>query len=575
MRPFRTLDRLAFYKAIVIVTLAYWGAETLIHRYIQQDTWQEALLPSDLDNLLMRLSTLFLIAIFAYYGQRTIARLRRALGIKHWRNHREELILNSTAEGVFGIDLKGRHTFVNPAAAKMLGYSDDELIGRDSHLIWHHSHPDGSHYDERDCPFYQGQQSERPHRGEDYFWKHDSTGFPVRYTSTPLYSREKRMTGSVITFSDITEKKRQEQLLRANKEITEAFLKYRGADIYDKVLVVILRMMNSKSGAFAYIDEDGDLAVPSMTHGLWSGHQLRGNTHVFPKEEWSDHAWAVAIRDKKACFSNNPSSREAEGEFPISRHATIPIIYQEKVIGLIQVANKESDYRESHLEMLQSIADHTAPILYGIQDRDRKQKQLEDSLVKQAVLLEDTVVAISKAVEARDPYTAGHQRRVADISVAIAESMGLEDEQIKNIRLGAMIHDIGKIQTPAEILNKPTRLTEQEFALIQCHSQVGYDILSKSKVPETILDIIHHHHERMDGSGYPDGLIASQISLEAKIISVADVFEAMSSHRPYRPAKGVEKALEELKQNKNLLYDELVVDTLIALVDDDHPCCDS
>ena len=179
--------------------------------------------------------------------------------------------------------------------------------------------------------------------------------------------------------------------------------------------------------------------------------------------------------------------------------------------------------------------------------------------------LEGTITAISRAVEARDPYTSGHQRRVAELACAIAGEMGLDAGHIQGIHMGATIHDIGKLQLPAEILSKPGHLSEMEIMLVKTHPQVGYDILKDIAFPWPVADIAHQHHERLDGSGYPQGLKGGQICLDARIVAVADVVEAMASHRPYRPGLGIDKALEEIERHRGTLYDPVVADACLAL----------
>jgi putative nucleotidyltransferase with HDIG domain len=166
----------------------------------------------------------------------------------------------------------------------------------------------------------------------------------------------------------------------------------------------------------------------------------------------------------------------------------------------------------------------------------------------------------------RDPYTAGHQWRVTRLACAIAEEMGLPEERIEGIRMAGLIHDIGKMNVPAEILSKPGRLNHIEFDLIKLHPQNGHDVLNGSlEFPWPVAQIVLQHHERMDGSGYPAGLSGEQIILEARILGVADVVEAMASHRPYRPAHSIEDVLQEISQNRNVLYDHEVVDACLKL----------
>jgi PAS domain S-box-containing protein/putative nucleotidyltransferase with HDIG domain len=176
-----------------------------------------------------------------------------------------------------------------------------------------------------------------------------------------------------------------------------------------------------------------------------------------------------------------------------------------------------------------------------------------------------TVQAIAVTVEARDPYTAGHQRRVADLARAIATEMNLPIDIIDGVRMAAVIHDLGKISVPAEILSKPTKLKKTEFDLIKEHSQSGYDILKDIDFPWPVARIVLEHHERMNGSGYPNGLMRDNILMESRIIAVADVVESMGSHRPYRPSLGIEAALEEIEKNRGTFYDTGAVDACLRV----------
>jgi PAS domain S-box-containing protein len=198
--------------------------------------------------------------------------------------------------------------------------------------------------------------------------------------------------------------------------------------------------------------------------------------------------------------------------------------------------------------------------LIDITERKRTEKKLQNTMESLRRAMGATIQAIAFTVETRDPYTAGHQKRVSNLARAIAKEMDLSDATIDGIRMVGAIHDIGKISVPAEILSKPGKLSETEFSLIKTHSQIGYDILKDIEFPWPIAHIILQHHERLDGSGYPRGLKGEDIPLEARILAVADVVEAMASHRPYRPTLGLDTALEEISQNKGLLYDKDVAE---------------
>jgi PAS domain S-box-containing protein/putative nucleotidyltransferase with HDIG domain len=313
-----------------------------------------------------------------------------------------ELILSSAAEGILGLDLQNNHTFINIAAAKMLGYEAEELIGRSGHTTWHHTKPDGSPFPADECRICASYlEGATYHNSTEVFWRKDGTCFPVEYASTPIHEKD-HLAGTVVTFMDITERKQAEEAL----------------------------------------------------------HQ---------------------------------------------------------------------------------------------------------SLKKLRKNLTGTIQAISSMVEIRDPYTAGHEKRVSMLARAIARELGLPTDVIDNIRMAASIHDIGKISVPAEILSKPGRLSDIERSLIQMHSQTGYDILKDVDLPFPIAKIVLQHHERLNGSGYPQGVKIGEILFESRIVSVADVVEAMASHRPYRPALGIDMALEEIEKNKGIFYDAVVVDACVKL----------
>jgi putative nucleotidyltransferase with HDIG domain len=191
--------------------------------------------------------------------------------------------------------------------------------------------------------------------------------------------------------------------------------------------------------------------------------------------------------------------------------------------------------------------------------------RLKESFAKIQTALDSTIQAISKIVESRDPYTAGHQERVANLAVAIASKMGLSADLVASIRMAATLHDVGKINVPAEILSRPRLLNEVEMGMIRMHPEIGYSILASIEFPYPVAQIVLQHHEKLDGSGYPAGLKGDGILMEARILAVADVVEAMATHRPYRPSLGLDKTLEEISHYRGTRYDPQVVDTCLAL----------
>lgn len=261
--------------------------------------------------------------------------------------------------------------------------------------------------------------------------------------------------------------------------------------------------------------------------------------------------------------------------YPKEQHGQVGDLYVRLESG--DIANYEMDLRakDGSLKTLAwNSSNHYQPdgtlesiICFGVDITERKQAEheLKQSLERLHRNTVGVINALAFTVELKDPYTSGHQRRVAQVACAIAKEMGLSEEQVDATRLAGIVHDIGKISVPSEILSKPGKINETEFSLIKAHPQVGYDVLKTIEFPLPIAQILLQHHEMMDGSGYPSGLRGKDILLEARILCVADVVEAMASHRPYRPAMGIGKALEEISRNRDILYDSDVVNACLRV----------
>jgi putative two-component system response regulator len=233
-----------------------------------------------------------------------------------------------------------------------------------------------------------------------------------------------------------------------------------------------------------------------------------------------------------------------------------------RLVELIKVKNKELVKLNKTLE--QKANDRTNDLL-------AQTEKLKESYKKSQLILEGIVKTLSKIVETRDPYTSGHEDQVAKIACKIAKEMKLTEEQISSIYISATLHDIGKISVPSEILTKPSVLSNLEREIIKTHCKVANDILVNIEFPYPVAEIIYQHHERMDGSGYPRGLKGDSIALEARIIGVADVIDAMASYRPYRPALGVDAAIEEIIKSRGVAYDSAVVDACLKIYNRPSP----
>jgi len=254
------------------------------------------------------------------------------------------------------------------------------------------------------------------------------------------------------------------------------------------------------------------------------------------------------------------------------------ITSQGKEVGRLEVCYIEEKpghddglFLQEELSLLEAICERLSKVMtrYAAEKAAKEgQEKLQKSYQVLNKTFDDTILAFSTIVEIKDRYTAGHQIRVAKIAEAIAREMNRNDEEIRIIRIAGTIHDIGKIYVPSDILSRPGKLSNLEFEVIKTHAQYGYDILKTIDFPWPIAQVVLQHHEKLDGSGYPNGIKGPDILLYARILTVADVVEAMSSYRPYRPALGIDKALEEISQNKGKLYDPDVVYACLKLVTD-------
>ena len=324
-------------------------------------------------------------------------------------------------------------------------------------------------------------------------------------------------------------------------------------EVLSSVFINTINLLKAEDGSLMLFDPEDKVLTIKEAYGL--EEDIIKKTRIKLGE---GIAGLVAQKGEPLIISGRADSPQIKRKKEEERVNSIyvPLKAKTGVIGIINLNRKgEADpFTEDDLKILSTIAHETGSAIEKV--------SLYQELHKSYL---NTINTIAMIVEIRDPYTTGHQKRVAKLASAIGEEMGFSPDKIEELYIAGIIHDIGKINVPTEILSKPGRLSEIELSLIQTHSQVGSDILKEMKLPGEISSIILQHHERMDGSGYPQGLKGEDILMEAKIIGVADVVEAMASHRPYRPALGLDKALEEITKNKGILYDPEIVDICLKL----------
>jgi PAS domain S-box-containing protein/putative nucleotidyltransferase with HDIG domain len=422
-----------------------------------------------------------------------------------------QTILNNVNDSLYIHDFKGNILNVNENACKLLGYTRDELIGANLKMI----------DSEESAKLIKERTARVIAEGKGVFEsdevRKDGSLVPVEISAKLVSSAG---AGLIQSFArDITNRRAADKALRNSEE------KYR--DIF----------VNATEGIVQSTIDGGIISVnPQFVQTLGYGSE-----DEFKKEVGNFKAAYIDPRDRQRLISK---------------------VLKELTITKFEVQMRKRDGApvwlsiNSRLATREGVSEpYLESIVVDISERKKTEDELKASRETLEKSLQGLVDTLARTVEVRDPYTAEHQRRVTDLSIAIANEAGLSANDIAGLRMAAAIHDIGKIFVPAETLNKPGKISAIEFALIKTHALAGYELVKDIKFEHPISDIIKQHHERLDGSGYPDGLKGDEIHQRAKIVAIADVVEAMCTHRPYRPALGIDVALAEIETNSGALYD--------------------
>jgi len=479
-----------------------------------------------------------------------------------------ETIFESMSEGILELTKNGRIVYANPAAISLIDRPETKLLG---------SHFTESFAEDFRKPITNlietsDKKAGRVGQNSPISLNHRL----VMLKTLPIHESK----STIIILNDITEQKLAEDtLLRRNRELellnqsSHALNSSLDLDqVLNTVLEEIRRLMEvAGSTIWLYEKETGELTCRQAT-GLF-GKKLEGWS--LSSEEgfvgWvARHEKSLIVADTRT-DSRHYKGIDVKAGVEMRSILGTPLKAKKQLIGVLQVVDTEpSRFENTDQSLLEWVAASAAVAIENawlyerareeISVREKAEAELHSSLNKIRSTLSGTIQAIAMIVERRDPYTAGHQRRVADLGRAVAEEMGLTEDQIEGVGVSGIIHDIGKIAVPAEILSKPGALDPEEFLLIKKHPQVGYDVLRGIEFPWPIAEIVLQHHERLNGTGYPHGLSGEEILVEARILCVSDVVEAMASHRPYRAALGIHKALEEIEQKRGIAYDTDVVE---------------
>jgi len=494
---------------------------------------------------------------------------------KRARRAAEEQLLNSEAlfrtlttisqVGIFMCSLTAETIYLNARGCEILGLPIEEVQGNG----WMRTlHPDEKASFERGLSA--AMNACLPYESEHRILKKDGQCRWVLTQMTGAQDSEGRTTSYVGTMTDITELKRQqEDLLRLNRALStlskcnEVVIR---SENEHELLKEVCQML-ARFGDYSLscdLTDSCDLitsnfsSLPDIGVNVSDGNGHSSKSMRSDTSESSDASVTATqigfLEGERPSLILRPFHDGSKREFKICKNDTDP-------------------FTDHEICLLEELA---ADVAFGIENlklRDECNRAQLNSLEHQNKLqesLEDALQALAATLELRDPYTAGHQLRVAELAKAIAKELGLPEQQIHSIHLASVVHDVGKIHIPAEILAKPGKLSNIEFELIKTHAQAGYDILKGVKFPWPIAEIVWQHHERLDGSGYPRGLRGSDILLEAKIVSVADVVEAMSSHRPYRAGLGIDVALDAIVSGRGTLYEPSAVDACVKLFREKH-----
>jgi len=430
---------------------------------------------------------------------------------------------------------------------------------------------------------------------EKEYRRKDGTVFPVELRTSLLRDDAGLPMGMWAIARDITQRKRQEEesekvlLWRQSLNLLQQSL-LAPAPLEEKLRVVTDGIVNFFGADFAriWLIQPGDLCEQGCIHAdiVDKGHHICRDRvrclHLLASSGRYTHIdGEIHRRVPFGCYKIGRVASDEEHKFLTNDVQNDPLIHNHewaRELGLVsfvgyqlRVPGRETIgvmalFAKHPISSVEdAILDGLSSAVALVIQRSVAEKSLNQTLESLRRAIHTTIQVMVSAVEIRDPYTAGHQSRSADLARAIATEMGLSQDRIQGIRMAGSIHDIGKLSIPAEILSKPTRLTNIEFSLIKEHSRSGYEMLKDMESPWPLAQIVYQHHERMDGSGYPRNLKGNEILMEARIMAVADVVESMASHRPYRAALGIDAAMEEIEKNKGTLYDNTVADVCLRL----------